>query len=190
MKAYKGKNSADKAGLISIISLGLILGGIVFVCMSTFSGDNGSIWFKVAVVAWVVVYVFLNDLLEPYYAQEFNDMTKQQGKCYLVYFTLDVISFVLLALFVVNAGNLKEPLHYLCIVLFVILIVPKHIFRKRSMDKKKRKKKYDVINNSQKEYIRREVFEEPKLTRDRFVTLEPEEYVGGKSVDEQGTIKR
>lgn len=190
MKSYNGKNSADKAGLISIISLALVLGGIIFVCISTFSGDNDSIWFKLAVVGWVIVYVVLNDWVEPYYSKAFNDMTKVQGKYYIAYFMIDVISFIFLTLFVVNAGEFKEPLHYLCVAAFVVLIVPKNICYRQSMDKKKRKKKYDVINNIQKEYINKTAFEEPKLTRDRFVTLEPEEYVGGKSVDEQGTIKR
>ena len=189
MKSYKGKNSADKAGIISIISLALILGGIVFVCIATFSGDNDSVWFKLAVVGWVIVYVVLNDWLEPYYSKAFNDMTRQQGKYYIAYFVLDIISFIFLTVFVVNAGDFNEPVHYACVIMFVLLIVPKNICHSHSMDKK-RKIKYDVVNNTQKEYIHRESFEEPKLTRDRFVTLEAEEYVGGKSVDEQGTIKR
>ena len=235
MLEYNGNNSEKIVKIISILTTCMIVIGLGFILLASISGNNTGVMYKVVVLAWIVLYLLINDLAEPYFSKLFNTMTPAQKKSYFAYFFLNFVSFIMLGLFVVNAHLYVEPFHYVALVVFVVLIIPKNILLKQAVSSKKTdaysqigksaeyvegmykfdeyvdiagkkkksklKKEKNYISNqnynrkssykstSKKKNPGQEAFEEPRLVRDRFITMELEGYVGGKSVDDTGNVK-
>lgn len=199
--------------IMTVTNLVLVLAGVIFVVAVSLSGLNGRVWYKILVVALIVGYSVMYNIAALYNVKAFENMTKRQGKTYLLYMLFDVIALCFLAMFVVNAGNFDEPFHYVSLGVFLILTIPRHLLYHQATDELKesygtgrhkrtaeqaRKSGYQTMTamgvirtdavRERRPGKKQEQFAEPVLRKDRFVNMKMEGYVGGRSVDEKDNV--
>lgn len=186
MVSYNGKNSADKAGIVSIISMLLLIGGLIFIILFSIRGLNNTFTYRAVIILWVLVYLFLTDWLEPYFEKVFNDMTAAEGKKYMEYFALDVFGFVCLTMFALTASLSFSPLSLLWVLGFVIIIVPRQLIYSQTVGSvKKRKSSYSSKKTVKKKKVQgMQSFADPELSVDRFEKMDISGYVNNPSVDD------
>lgn len=173
-----------------VVNMVLVLAGLLYVVAVTVLGYNGCLWYKLSVMLLVVGYSMMFNISALYKIQDYDEMTGQQRQSYFGYMIFDAVGLCLLAMFVVNAGDFEEPFHYIALMIFVVLIIPKRILYNNAVGRakdgtKQRNTKKGSTAAAQKRAVQ---FEEPRLREDRFVSMKLEGYVGGRSVDETGNI--
>lgn len=177
MVAYKGKNGATKAGIVSILSILLLMLGMAFVFFFTMKELNNSFGYRMIIIIWVLAFLFLNDWLEPYFARVFNEMTKAQGIMYIWYFAVDMCGFICLTVFVLTANATIAYYDYLMLAMFVLFQIPKRILYVKTIGVYKKAHRNKVKPVPHINVSEMELFSEPTLKNDRFENMEMKGYV-------------
>ena len=184
------------------VNMLLLLAGLLYVITITVSGYNDCLWYKLSVMLLMVGYSVLFNISALYNMQAFDNMTRQQGRDYFGYMIFDAVELCFLAMFVVNVSDYDEPFHYISLGVFLVLTIPRHLLyhgavdgikngneRPKQQDRRLRERHRERSTDLAKARKSEELFEEPKLREDRFVSMKLDGYTGGRSVDESGNIK-
>ena len=91
--------------LITGILIGLTAVVLAYFGYSIFSKNTNMTAFQVIMGVWLVCYVLLLDVLEPYLLKEFEDLTPERKTGYIKYLGTDIIGIGGLVLFVFMLGN-------------------------------------------------------------------------------------
>ena len=91
--------------LITGILIGLTAIVLAYFGYSILSKNTNMTAFQVIMGVWLVCYVLLLDVLEPYLLKEFEDLTPERKTGYIKYLGTDIIGIGGLVLFVFMLGN-------------------------------------------------------------------------------------
>ena len=91
--------------LITGILIGLTAVVLAYFGYSILSKNTNMTAFQVIMGVWLVCYVLLLDVLEPYLLKEFEDLTPERKTGYIKYLGTDIIGIGGLVLFVFMLGN-------------------------------------------------------------------------------------
>ncbi|MBU9739561.1 hypothetical protein [Diplocloster agilis] len=91
--------------LITGILIGLTAVVLAYFGYSIFSKNTNMTAFQVIMGVWLVCYVLLLDVLEPYLLKEFENLTPERKTGYMKYLGTDIIGIGGLVLFVFMLGN-------------------------------------------------------------------------------------
>lgn len=116
---------SDKEKILSLILNTMLALGVVYILAQTAWKNNNRLQYKVILGVWLVAYVFINDIVEPYLTGKIINMKEYKKETYLMYALLDIVSFAGIYLFVINAHEVSEPLHYFGAIVFGVLLIPK-----------------------------------------------------------------
>lgn len=140
---------SDKEKILSLILNTMLALGVVYILVQTAWKNNDRLQYKVILGVWLVVYVFLNDIAEPYLTGKIINMKEYKKETYLMYALLDIVSFAGIYLFVINAHEVSEPFHYFGAIVFGVLLIPKKkvYFRFLEMNKEADEELEDAVTD-------------------------------------------
>lgn len=120
-----------RINVCAIIEFAMIIIGIIYLVVCTILKLHQQWLFRLIFAGWVVIYMVLNDFVEPVATDRFKRKTKRQISAYYKYAILDMIGVLGLLWFVVMAGMLKDYTHYAGIAIFAACYGPRSIFYKK-----------------------------------------------------------
>lgn len=120
-----------RINICAVIGFAMILIGLLYVITGTIMNLHYNWTFRLIFVAWVMLYMVLNDLIEPIVVDRFKRKNQRQIRAYYIYVALDMIGVAGLLWFAVMAGMVKDPTHYAGIAIFAACFVPRGIFYKK-----------------------------------------------------------
>ena len=120
-----------KINVCAVIGFAMILIGLLYVITGTIFKLHHNWTFRFIFVAWVMLYMILNDIIEPIAVDRFKRKNHRQIRAYYIYAALDIIGVAGLLWFAVMAGMVEDPTHYAGIAVFAACFVPRSVFYKK-----------------------------------------------------------
>ena len=118
--------------LITGILIGLTAIVLAYFGYSILSKNTNMTAFQVIMGVWLVCYVLLLDVLEPYLLKEFEDLTPERKTGYIKYLGTDIIGIGGLVLFVFMLGNPdgNSTVGLVGAIVYAFSMRPRQTFRK------------------------------------------------------------
>jgi hypothetical protein len=140
-----------RINIFAIIGFAMILIGLLYVITGTIMNLHYNWTFRLIFVAWVMLYMLLNDIVEPIAVERFKRKNRRQVRAYWIYAALDIIGVAGLLWFAVMAGMVKDPTHYAGIAIFAVCFVPRGVFYKKFNSRKTARERMEEQVNEEED---------------------------------------
>lgn len=118
----------SKVNVCALVELLMVIIGIIYVIVCTVKGIHTQWIYRIIFAIGVVIYIVIDNFLEPVVMNKFRRKHKKQVRAYYKYAILDSIGLLGLLWFVVMAGMFEDYTHYAGIAIFAVCYVPKQTF--------------------------------------------------------------
>lgn len=136
--------------LISVISLALVAVIALFLFIASKNQKLTGLVFNVIIIAFLIFYWILLDVIEPILLKQFDQITKERKTAYVKYIVTDAVGYTGIAMFICLLGSSSNK-GMVGAVIYVVCISLKRKFKEEFLGKNRSEKRKEIQEDEKEE---------------------------------------